>query len=494
LLRNAATFFYFYNMIKHTILVFLLAITTIASSQNDNGTKPAKTLQDVTEYDNDLLTKEFHAGRREELRKIMPDNSVAVFFSNPVRNRSNDVDYEYHQDPNFYYLTGLNEPNSVLLIFKSQNQFGDIITNEIIFVQDRDPASEVWTGKRLGVDGVKEKLGFEFVKVNKSFSEFVINYRKYEKILITTQHNDIRDDKTDRGDLFSMMKHFNSETDTLTTKLNKFKLHDLMAQLRQVKTPEEILLLRKAIEITCKAEYELMKSLTPGMKEYQSEAVVQFVFHNHGAEHEGYPSILGGGENSCILHYQTNRKALKSKDLLVSDVGAEYHGYTADVTRTLPVDGKFSIEEAAIYNLVLKAQEAGINKCKPGNKFWDPNDAAVSVITKGLLELGIIKKAEEVRKYFIHATSHYLGLDVHDPGLYGSLEAGNVITVEPGIYIPEGSDCDPKWWNIGIRIEDDILITKTGYENLSDCVPRTIEEIERIMAQSSNFDDLIKQK
>lgn len=494
MLQNAATFFYFYRMIKQISLFFLLISSTLLYSQNENGIKNTKTLPNVSEYDNDHLTKEFHKGRRDELRKIMPDSSVAVFFSSPVRNRSNDVDYEYHQDPNFYYLTGLDEPNAVLFIFKSQNQFGDIITDEIIFVQDRDPGSEVWTGKRLGVDGVKEKLGFEFVKVNKNFSEFAIRYQKYAKILITAQHNDIRDDKSDRGDLFSMMKHFSSETEALSTKVNKFKLNDLMAQLRQIKTPEEIVLLRKAIDITCKAEYELMKSLCPGMKEYQSEAVVQFVFHNHGAEHEGYPSILGGGENSCILHYNTNRKELKNKDLLVSDVGAEYHGYTADVTRTLPVDGKFSIEEAAIYNLVLKAQEAGIAKCKPGNKFWDPNDAAVAIITKGLLDLGIIKKAEEVKKYFIHATSHYLGLDVHDPGLYGSLEAGNVITVEPGIYIPEGSDCDPKWWNIGIRIEDDILITKTGYENLSDCVPRTIEEIERIMAQASNFDDLIKQK
>ncbi|MFZ5552822.1 MAG: aminopeptidase P N-terminal domain-containing protein [Bacteroidota bacterium] len=481
-------------MIKHFATLFFLCSSVYVFSQNENGNKTDKKLPDVADYDTDLLTKDFHRGRREALRNLMPDNSMAVFFSNPIRNRSNDVDFEFHQDPNFYYLTGLNEPNAVLLIFKTMNQFGEITTNEIIFVQDRDPNSEVWTGRRLGVEGVKDQLGFEFVKSNKSFSEFAIKYTKYEKILTLPQHNDYRDDKNDRGDVASMVKHFNSETDTLSGKVNKFKLPDLMAQLRQIKLAEEIVLLRKAIEITCEAEMELMKSLKPGMKEYQSEAVVEFVFHNHGAEHEGFPSIQGGGENSCILHYQTNRKTLKSKDLLVSDIGAEYHGYTADVTRTLPVDGKFSTEEAAIYNLVLKAQEAGITQCKPGNKFWDPDAAATRVIAAGLVELGIIKKPEEVYKYFLHRTSHYLGLDVHDPGLYQTLEAGNVITVEPGIYIPEGSDCDPKWWNIGVRIEDDILITKTGYENLSDCVPRTIAEIERIMAQASGLDDFIGPK
>ena len=220
------------------------------------------------------------------------------------------------------------------------------------------------------------------------------------------------------------------------------------------------------------------------MTEYQTEAIVEYVFKHHGAEYPGFPSIQGSGENSCILHYTSNRKPLYSNNLLVSDIGAEYHGYTADVTRTLPVDGKFSPEEKAIYNIVLEAQQAGIDACKKGNKFWDPHKAAQAVIAKRLLELGIIKHSYEVNKYFIHGTSHYLGLDVHDAGLYNSLQPGNVITVEPGIYIPAGSDCDPKWWNIGVRIEDDILITEDQPEVLSSKAPRKVEEIENLMQQA----------
>ena len=174
-------------------------------------------------------------------------------------------------------------------------------------------------------------------------------------------------------------------------------------------------------------------------------------------------------------------------DLLVCDIGAEYHGYTADVTRTLPANEKYSYEQATIYNIVLEAQQAGIDVCKPGNKFWDPNIAATTVLSQRMKELGIIKNASELRRYFMHGTSHYLGLDVHDVGGYGPLEKNQVITVEPGIYIPEGSPCDKKWWNIGVRIEDDILITDGDPINMSGCVPRKIEEIESLMGEKSRF-------
>ena len=270
--------------------------------------------------------------------------------------------------------------------------------------------------------------------------------------------------------------------------IDKRELHRIMGSLRQIKSDEEIVLMRKAINMTCDAQIELMKALKPSMTEYQSEAIVEYVFKKNGAEYPGFPSILGGGENSCIIHYTSNRKLLTDKDLLVSDIGAEYHGYTADVTRTLPVNGQFSEEQKIIYNIVLKAQQAGIDSCKVGNKFWTPHDAATKIITDELLKLGIIEKYFHVQRYFMHGTSHYLGLDVHDLGLNGPLEAGNVITVEPGIYIPEGSDCDPKWWNIGIRIEDDILITTNGPENLSAKAPREIEEIEALMKKKSKFD------
>ena len=254
-----------------------------------------------------------------------------------------------------------------------------------------------------------------------------------------------------------------------------------MAKLREIKTKEEMYLLRKAISITCDAQSELMKVLKPEMKEYQAEAVVEAIFKLNGAEYPGYPSIVGAAENSCILHYTTNRKTMKGNHLLLSDVGAEYHGYTADVTRTIPVDGKYSEEEKIIYNIVLEAQNKAIEACKVGNPFYITNTIATTVVSQRLQELGIIKSPLGMRRYFMHGTSHYLGLDVHDPGTRGVFQPNTVITVEPGIYIKEGSPCDPKWWNIGVRIEDDILITNDEPENLSGCVPRTVDEIEALM-------------
>jgi Xaa-Pro aminopeptidase len=436
-------------------------------------------------YDTDILPASFHKGRREELRKLMPDKSVAVFFANPVRNRSNDVDYEYHQDPNFYYLSGYKEPNAMLLIFKDYIEIDSIETNELIFVQPRNAKRETWEGKRLGIDGVKEKLGFKYAFNNTSFADLNLDFKQFEHVLILPIEDDFRDDKNDRGDLYSLVKHFRNKT--IDAKIDKRKLLELMASLRQTKQPEEIELLRKAIQITCKAQIELMKALEPEMTEYQTEAILEYFFKREGAEHCGFPSIQGSGENSCVLHYNTNRRKFKDGDLLVSDVGAEYRGYTADITRTMPVNGKFSPEQKIIYNIVLEAQNAAIKACKAGNKFWEPHNEALKVIQKRLVELKIAKTPFEALQYFPHGTSHYLGLDVHDPGLYGVLMPNQIITVEPGIYIPEGSPCDPKWWNIGVRIEDDILITTGEPENLSASAPRTIEEIEKLMKEPSLF-------
>jgi Xaa-Pro aminopeptidase len=464
------------------LLAFLL-IPLLGLAQE----KPFKITEDA--YDTDLLTKDFHKGRREALRKLMPEGSISVFFANPVRNRNNDVDFEYAQNPDFYYLTGLMEPHSVLLVFKDEVKIDGVKTNEVIFVQDRNPKRETWEGKRLGKEGVQTKLGFSKVMLNSEFSTLDIDYKKFSSILHPMNFKDIRNEDGE-GDLFDLWKGFESSTEKLI-EVKSFKQQDeLMSKLREIKQAEELTLMRKAISITCEAENELMKAARPGMTEYQSEAIVEFFFKHRGAEFEGYPSILGSGENSCVLHYNTNRKKFESGDLLLSDVGAEYHGYTADVTRTFPVNGTFTPEQKIIYNLVLEAQTKGIEACKKGNGFWDPHKAAANIIGKGLKELGLIADELEYRKYFIHGTSHYLGLDVHDAGTYGPLSPGQVITVEPGIYIPEGSNCDPKWWNIGIRIEDDILITEGEPENLSAGSPRTIDEIEALMKRGSSFKEL----
>lgn len=432
-------------------------------------------------YEQDDLPAEFHKSRREELRAKMPEGGVSVIFAGPVRNRSNDINFEYHQDPNFYYLTGYREPHAVLLILKEKVKWEGEWTNEIIFVQPRKESSEIWDGKRLGIKGAQEHLKIQTAIENYKFSTISTFFEKAKAIFYMPTHDDVRDNPRDKGDLYSLKAHFQKKMERFDGEVDENQLNEWLARLRQIKTPEEIKLMRKAIDITCIAQMQLMKELRPEMTEYQSEAIIEFNFKYNGAEYAGFPSILGSGENSCILHYNTNRKPILNNEMLVSDVGAEYHGYTADVTRTIPSDGKFSEEEKAIYEIVYEAQTAGIELCKPGAKFWDPHLVAQKIIAEGLMRLKIIKSPAELSKYFMHGTSHYLGLDVHDVGLYGPLEEGNVITVEPGIYIAEGSDCDPKWWNIGIRIEDDILITQDGYENLSDCVPRTWQEIEAVM-------------
>ena len=470
----------------YIILLFVIVSLNLFSQDSNSINK----VYYSTIYENDKLPSSFFKDRRKVFRENMPDNSIAFIFAAPIRNRSNDVNFEYHQNPNLYYLTGYEEPNSVLLITKTENQIAGYKTNEILFVQARDESKEIWDGRRLGVDGAKLILEISTAINTSEFENVDLKLEKYTSIHVDkTEDNFIYDD-LDKEDLFSLLEELYNRTSKLEDKIiDEKQIKSWLANMREIKTDEELILLRKAIDITCLGITESMRYIEPNMKEYESEAVIEYIFKKNGAEYPGFPSILGSGENSCILHYVSNRKTMSGNSLIVSDVGAEYHGYTADVTRTLPVDGEFSKEEAIIYNIVLNAQKAGIEQCKVGNRFWDPNIAATTVISQELKKLGIIKKPIDIRNYFMHGTSHYLGLDVHDKGTYGRLRAGSVITVEPGIYIAEGSLCDPKWWNIGIRIEDDILITDDQPEVLSDCVPRTIKEIESIMSEKSYLNE-----
>jgi Xaa-Pro aminopeptidase len=258
----------------------------------------------------------------------------------------------------------------------------------------------------------------------------------------------------------------------------------ILHQLRGIKQPEEIALMEKVINMSVEGHNRVIRTIQPGMHEYDAQALMEYEFKSRGSEYVGYPSINGSGANSCILHYETNQRTLQDGDLLLNDCGAEYHGYSADVTRTIPVNGKFSPEQKIIYELVLAAQDAAFAVCKPGNQFSDPHNAALKVITAGLKELGIIQSDNQARMYFPHGTSHHLGLDVHDMGNRSTLQPGMIFTVEPGVYIPPNSNCDKKWWSIGVRIEDDLLITNDGYRNLSAGAPRSVEEIEK-MAKSA---------
>jgi Xaa-Pro aminopeptidase len=468
------------------------------------------TAQDGTPQD--YLTSEFHKDRREALRAKMPKNSVAVFFANPVRNRANDVDYVYHQDPNFYYLTGYKEPHAVLVIFSENQTNAEGKTyNEILYVQERNPQREQWTGHRLGVEGAKEQLGFDMAFNGREFLNSGIDYPAFDKVLFDSFKNDIRDSTHNDADLYDLIKAFNNQLQATETTIendvnedsdirnqtnvkerkvvvDNTTLSKLMGSLREIKTPEEMKLLTKAVRISTMAQREVMKVMHPGMSETEIQGIHEYVYKIYGSEYEGYPSIVGAGNNGCVLHYVENNKTKVDNDLVLMDVGAEYHGYTADVTRTIPANGKFTPEQKAVYDLVYNAQEAGIAVSIIGNTLNSPDVAARKVVNDGLIALGIAKDDADARQYFPHGTSHHIGLDVHDLNTRGPFAANMVITVEPGIYIPEGSPCDKKWWGIAVRIEDDVLITENGPIVLSNEAPRKSEEIEALMKETSVLD------
>lgn len=452
----------------------------------------------------DFLSKEFHRDRREKLRQALPANTVAVFFANAVRNRSNDVDYVYHQDPDFYYLTGYREPNAVLLIFKDEQTGTQGKYTEIMFVQPRDVRMEMWTGKRLGDTQTRELLGLQQAFNNREFKKYNIDFSRFDQVLFYDFQNDVRNEGYDSADLYDLIEQFKVKANypdkgglTLTmeprkSNLNTKDLENIMNGLRGIKTKEELDLVRKAVRISCAGQVEVMKALKPGMSEREIQGIHEYVFKKYQAEDLGYPSIVGGGHNGCILHYIDNYKPnVTSRELVLMDLGAEYHGYTADITRTIPANGKFSPEQKQIYELVLKAQEEAMKVCKPGASFQDLGRATRETINKGLKELGIIASETERHQYYPHGCCHHIGLDVHDRGTYAKLQENMVITIEPGIYIPENSPCDKKWWGIAVRIEDDYLITAKGYELLSVSAPRTVQDIEAMMKQPSVLDQFV---
>ena len=270
-------------------------------------------------------------------------------------------------------------------------------------------------------------------------------------------------------------------------RIDSYSLGQLMTSLRERKTEEEIQLLRRAIDITSVAHCEVMRSIRPGLSEREVQGIHEYIYKKYGAAHTGFSSIVGSGHQGCILHYIKNNEQLEEGELILMDLGAEYNGYTADITRTIPVSGTFSSEQRILYEIVLEAQERALSVCKPGTSFRAINEAAHSSVAEGLQQIGLISDKSELSQYLPHGVTHHIGLDVHDKGHYTTLAPGMVITIEPGVYVQENSPCDKKWWGIGIRIEDDILITPTGYELLSTYAPRRVEEIEEIMRQPKRF-------
>ncbi len=521
--------------------------------------------QDAENLPTDYLSKEFHAGRREALRHLMPPNSVAVIFAYPERVFSQDVNYTYHQNPDLYYFSGYNEPRSVLFIFRDQQTTADNKKyNELFFIQKKDPLQESWTGRRMGVAKVKSELGFDMVLDGADFTNFNIDFSKFDRVLLENLPL-ADDDPSDSADLFDLTEQFKQKigfpkdynrevensvgylvqygnlknlhyfTDAFkkmiasgevsnqyavadqlslqdiidikdqnvldkakeklkAKKVNTVLYNNYISSLREIKTPEELKLLRKSVDISSVAHAEVMKAIQPAMSERELQAIFEFVHKKYGAEEEGYPPIVGAGNNGCILHYEENTNTNFGNEMVLMDVASEYHGYSADVTRTVPSTGKFTKEQKAIYDLVYKAQEEVFKLCKEGSTFNATEDKATEVLADGLVQLGIIKNKNEVKTYYPHGCSHFIGLDVHDKGDYENLMANMAITVEPGIYIPPNSPCDKKWWGIAVRIEDDILITKDSYELLSKYAPRKSEEVEKMIAEKSALNNFLLPK
>ena len=433
-----------------------------------------------------MITKEEYRARRQKLAMNLPRDAVAIIPAAAEVLRNGDAHYRFRQDSDFYYLTGFNETEAVLVIFAGEKG------QSYLFNRPRDRAKEQWTGKRLGQDFAIQELGID---------------KAYPIDCFSKQLPELLENKSAIYYLLGRHSHYEEQVFAALLEVKgkvrrgvqaPQSLHDLepfLSEMRLFKTKAEIDLMRRAAEISIAAHKRAMRACANLSYEYQLEAELLFEFTAAGARAVAYDPIVGSGANTCILHYNANDQALKKGDLVLIDAGAEFGNYAADITRTFPINGCFTKEQRAIYELVLKAQQAGIATVKPGIQWHKVQEIMVHVLTEGLQRLGILTGdldkliADEAYKpFYMHSSGHWLGLDVHDVGRYKLngdwriFEPGMVLTVEPGLYISAGlegvAEC---WWNIGVRIEDDILVTEEGHENLTAALPVDVAEIEALV-------------
>ncbi|WP_275100454.1 Xaa-Pro aminopeptidase [Sedimenticola hydrogenitrophicus] len=426
--------------------------------------------------------------RRGQLMRMMGSGSIAILPTAPVAIRNRDADYPYRPDSDFYYLTGFPEAEAVAVLIPGRKQ-----AEYVLFCRERDPEKETWNGLRAGQEGACERYGaddsFPIGDLNDILPRMI---EQSERVFYAMGCNHELDKQM--SEWISTIR--NQGRAGVHGPVEFVALDHYLHDMRLYKSRSEVKAMRTAARISAKAHKRAMQFCRPGLMEWQVEAELVHECARQGGRFQAYTPIVGGGANGCILHYVENAAELNSGDLLLIDAGCEYDYYASDITRTFPVNGKFSPEQRALYELVLKSQAAAIDKVRPGNHWNDPHDAVVKVITKGLVELGILKgrvstliKNEAYKPFYMHRSGHWLGMDVHDVGDYKIdgkwrlLEPGMVLTVEPGLYIPAGSKgVAKKWWNIGIRIEDDVLVTKDGHDILSRDVPKLVAEIEALMA------------
>ena len=475
------------------ILVFIAVIIALASaSAVPSFAQPPNAEYFLQARHKDNIPLQRYAERRRSVLATMSPKSLAVFVAADVRNRQNDVDYEYRQSSDFLYLCGFPEAESMLMLIPGGLVLPKTLDSSgarheaLLFVKKRDLYLEMRSGSIIGADratalfGVKALENANFASVLGTLLAPEDSTLRRDTVFATTFPTSAVTEPLS-GEVVNMEREARLRLQKQYPRALIRSQKRLLADMRQIKDADELRILQKAIDITLAGHRAAIAATKPNVYEYEVEAAMEAAFKRLGAEDVGYASIIGAGANSCILHYTSSRRQAEAGEVLLMDCGAELFGYTADITRTIPVSGKFSAEQREIYNLVFAAQEAAIKEYRKGVDWRLPHSRAVEVIRTGLLKLGVITNPDDYKLYFPHGSVHYIGLDVHDAGNYATFQPNMILTCEPGIYIPAGSACDKKWWNIGVRIEDDILVTDGDPINVSAALPRRVEEIEAMM-------------
>jgi Xaa-Pro aminopeptidase len=440
----------------------------------------------LPKHNTEFLTRQKHL-----LQKMLP-NSICLLPAANLVTRSRDTEYPFRQDSYFQYLCGFPEPEAWLVLSNHQEYSTDLC---VLFCLDKDPTLEVWHGRRFGPKQAKQQYA-----VNTAFALDQLDERLLD-LIDGHQHVYFAQGHSHEADelVFSSLQALrDAPKQSKQAPASLIDVRIILDEMRLIKSASEIDIMRQAAAIATQAHIRAMQFAEAGKNEYHLEAEIHHEFAMQGAKHPAYGTIVGAGDNACILHYTENNQGLKYGDLVLIDAGCEWQGYASDITRTFPISGQFSTEQKQLYQLVLDAQQAAFAVIKPNSTIKQASDVAIAVITQGLIDLNILKgeladniKTQTYREFYMHGLSHWLGLDVHDVGNYKidgqerPLEPGMVLTVEPGIYISPDANVERKWCGIGIRIEDNLLITQNGHENLTLAAPKTISDIETLMTEKS---------
>ncbi|MCF2948393.1 Xaa-Pro aminopeptidase [Paraglaciecola aquimarina] len=467
------------------------------------------------------MSKTEFKNRRNQLLQSMQANSICLISAAELVTRSRDTEFSFRQDSYFQYLCGFPEPQAWLVLSnkapaaskeqaagkeqaaskeqadkKALSKHTDDSSGlSVLFCLDKDPTAEIWQGRRFGPDKASQEFGLDLAFGLEQLEEKLVELVDgHQNLYFAQGHNAAADEFV--ANLMQALREAPKQSMLAPTSIIDVRI--ILDEMRLIKSDAELDIMRQAADISGQGHKRAMQFCQADKNEYHLEAEIHHEFAMLGAKHPAYGTIVGGGDNACILHYTENNQPLKAGDLVLIDAGCELQGYAADITRTFPVSGKFNPVQAQLYQIVLDAQLAAFEWVKPGNTIKQATDVAVEIITQGLIDLGILQgqlaeniEQQTYRQYFMHGLGHWLGLDVHDVGTYKidgqdrPLKPGMVLTIEPGIYIAPDADVDPKWQGIGIRIEDNLVVTEKGYENLTQSTPKTIGEIEGLMQQTS---------